>query len=356
MQDIIPSDLFNHIIQNYLNPVDLFLLRQVSKFYKNTINKNHVYDLTLRNMNYIFWDIFGENLTEFKTILEMSHVVVSGSIITQYVLDEYWNSDIDIFIPYCTDDNRLDIFLREKMKFNGIIFDYCYHDHYFQMDTSYASVFDIMSYEIYHKTIHSIHIVWIEYDDLIKYLWNACDFDICRNVYYINNHQEALRICTFKDICTKTTSFKIGPTLGSTMERYIKYVNRGFNIIRNIKYEDLAKADNDINIFKIKIISDDDFFCKHRLRNYKRLKNRKNENNMYKLIEGNMTVLSLSEELDRTFFINGYIVTIARDKQSECDNKFCPLIFCESKAKHFHFLGCYRGAMEYTDFILVIID
>src|SRR5579863_10520811 len=126
MQIIIDNDLIYYTIQTFLNPMDLFSLRQVNKYFLKRVNKNSVYRLVLRNINDIFIEIFGDDATEFKRLIELTCAVISGSFITQCVLNEYWRrSDVDVFISI---DNKIiyDIikkFLREKMNFNETRYD-----------------------------------------------------------------------------------------------------------------------------------------------------------------------------------------------------------------------------------------
>jgi hypothetical protein len=347
----------------------------------NKINYDLAYRATIRNMNRIFNEIFGDNVSEFKKLLELNHAVIFGSFITQCVLDEYWEgSDIDIFVPDMCDD--LKKFLLEKMKFRGRDYDYFYYDNYFSIELKDASINDMAFYET-SKYIIEISSIETKDNDLIKCLWNACDFDVCRNVYYIHNDQETLKLCAINDICTKTTKFKIGHRLGQTITRYYKYIDRGFDIECNIHYEDLVKLypkhryekENDeglicisatfreVEIFKIskinKIIESDDGFMTitHGRKPKKNIIARKNKFNKYKIEEGNKRLLPLSNVWNKEIYYgNGYLTVASTQNFSDTCRGYCPLFFCGSKSQHFHVSGIWYGYSSRSDFIFVIVD
>ena len=361
MHIIIDNDLIFYTIQNFLNPMDLFSLRQLNKYFLKKVKQNSVYRLVLRNMNDMLTEIFGDNATEFKRLIELTRAVISGSFITQCILNEYWEgSDIDVFISI---DNEpiYDIikkFLREKMNFKERNYD----PDYLYTYVGFRSIDTMISYKTHYDIEYSICVILVDIknDDLIKYVWDNCDFDICRNAYYINDNKEKLNICAINDICTRTTKFKIGRTLRSTIYRYYKYVERGFHIIRDIQYEDLIKLSDNFccdpvpiltyEIFKIKkidqpfILSDEFINIKHKV-----------EKSTYKLVEGNPIKLSASDDRDYKFFLINDVLIILQEYK-KCVNDHCPLIFCGSDIQHIHFYGIYRSDGACSNFILVIID
>lgn len=57
-------------------------------------------DHCINNINKKLGEIFGDQLNTFKTYLQESGAVISGSFIVQCILDEYWtDSDCDVFVP-----------------------------------------------------------------------------------------------------------------------------------------------------------------------------------------------------------------------------------------------------------------
>ena len=374
IMQIINNDLIDYIIQNFLNPMALFSLRQVAQYFKNRINRSSVYNSVIRNMDYILTNILGDNVLEFKQLIKTYNAVISGSFITQCVIDEYWeNSDIDIFILSTRkglDYKDFEKFLCGKMNFSKTPYDPFYLHNY----TAIKEICTMVSYEINH---YSFHIMWVSLKDrdLIKFLWTMCDFDICRNIYHINNNKEILNICAVNDICNKTTKFKLGQNgEGSTMRRYEKYTKRGFNIICDLKYDDFItsagkfvyEVDDEYNWGRISYdIKNEDpaniyyFYEIFKIKQMNEPSRYKSKNKTYKLIEGDVNKLSKSYHWNHTIFLENDILIILQqsDWPNFCSRDFtyCPLIFCGSKLQHIHFRGVSLGE-NYSDFIFIIVN
>src|SRR5437868_9219660 len=94
---------------------------------KFNIKSNLIYEINFR-LN----KIFGDKTDDFKQLLKDTNSVISGSFIIQCLLNEYWNTDIDIYIPtignniYQPDELKmtyersdLDNFMHNIMKYDG---------------------------------------------------------------------------------------------------------------------------------------------------------------------------------------------------------------------------------------------
>src|SRR5437667_102768 len=93
------GDVFwNEIIKN-LNISDLVHLRKVHPIYYIKITKEFIKEKIIYSINQRLTRYFGENKEEFLNLLNKTGSVISGSFIIQCILNEEWESDVDIFIP-----------------------------------------------------------------------------------------------------------------------------------------------------------------------------------------------------------------------------------------------------------------
>jgi len=182
--------------------------------------------------------IFEDNVNEFKRVMEESYAVISGSWIIQCMMDEFWqDSDIDIFVP--GEIHRMILFFQSL---NGTIIE--------EQNMVYKSILDNNHVKI--KSIvtmfvcgHKIQLIQLdiekEYQKLYHYLTSVFDFDIIKNMYYIDRQQEQLILCNINQIMTKSTVFQVGNSVMSSIKRYYRYNQRGIHIVNKMTLDDLTK-------------------------------------------------------------------------------------------------------------------
>lgn len=196
--------------------------------------------------------IFGDKYDDFNKILDITKALISGSFIIQCILGEYWeDSDIDIYFPtinnekYLTDcDNPyyyLEKFIYETMKFNMKESYRAISRYQSNQSNGKLNIEYVRNYETVTNILQIIQAkIENDHGKMKEFIYDTFDFDICKNVYYINNGKEYLNVLKLNDIFNKISKFKIGYRVGSSIQRYEKYTKRGFNIINNMTYEEIS--------------------------------------------------------------------------------------------------------------------
>lgn len=239
MDNIILTDPFLYIISLYLCPKDLLSLKFTSKTLDKIINKKMFNNFVIKNVNSRLYHIFGEKLNEFKKIIQSTKCFISGSFIVQTILGEQWDgSDIDIYTTDGTDEEPpiIENYLRETMNFNSET-RYGARTLYITDNLKITSVKDFLDpFEYKRIQIIRIEINNNSFDDAKNYIHETFDFDICKNLYYIDTN-ELLSIYHPNDIYNniiyiESESDEICYPSKIT-DRYLKYIYREFKIIVN---------------------------------------------------------------------------------------------------------------------------
>ena len=168
-------------------------------------------------------------------ILILKDSFIAGSFILQCILNEYWESDIDIFVPYR--DLREHAFGDAVYTFTPIE-DFLYNIGYDGHEDIpiYVGKDEIKTHD-YIKRVRNdtkinkplIQIISIDTDQSDEFINQWTDFDICKNLY-INGK---LIIGHISSILNKTCDFNCTCLLEQSITRYHKYQKRGFNIIKS---------------------------------------------------------------------------------------------------------------------------
>jgi hypothetical protein len=230
---------------SYLNVSDLYRLGKTCKnltfckLYINTIIINKINDKLL---SYFHNDLV--LVRQFKKIMKETCSVISGSFIIQCIIDEDWNTDLDIYIPTIGNDlktvdsykNRLheiypksiiDDFMNSTLGYGGS----GHNPRYLGITKKYIHF--VNKYENQSQIIGVK--VTKDINQLQKFINSVFDFDICKNMYYIDNEGEHIKLCSLENIINKKCNlvlenknfFRYCSVIG---RRCKKYQYRGFNI------------------------------------------------------------------------------------------------------------------------------
>jgi hypothetical protein len=236
----IPKDIHIYNIFNKLSPLNLYNLRQTNKLFFDMIDINIMKQSIIQQINERLFLIFGDKLNVFKQLMSDTKSVISGSFIIQCILNENWHSDIDIFFP--TINN-----VESKCEGGNpayAIENFLYYDMKLQWNdgedpNSYKDEVDktlinfVRSYQLL-KPKNIIQVIQVNIDNNYvrqkQYIHDTFDFDICKNIYFIDDKRDNLSILKLTNILNKIGEFNVSKTTGSSIKRYHKYINRGFNL------------------------------------------------------------------------------------------------------------------------------
>ncbi len=199
-------------------------------------------------VNKKLFEIFGDKADEFKNIMAETNAVISGSFIIQKLLGgNYENSDIDIYLPanrglgkspFSVPKTKFTNFFRKVMKWTN----YTDNDHYGANISKYL----IEYVRTYKENGYIVQFIYLNVDNNINavydYIKMNFDFDICKNIYYYNGEDNVI-LYNSDQIFNKYTEFKACERLCNSIERYYKYMERGFMFtnINKLSYKDLLK-------------------------------------------------------------------------------------------------------------------
>lgn len=175
--------------------------------------------------------IFGDKNLKFRKIIDDLGCVISGSFIIESILNEEWNdNDIDIFVPYCEKNkNHLDNFLTQCYKLDN----YSPTNKYvndFGTNSKKKTITWIKNFTVNGKTVQIINTSLPKYK-LNDFILSNFDFDICKNMYWIEKCACKLHVNNITNIVNKQFHWNYTNNIIRSLQRSIKYSKRGFNII-----------------------------------------------------------------------------------------------------------------------------
>lgn len=170
--------------------------------------------------------ILGKNsneLRDFRNALESTGAVIAGSFVTQCILGGKLraSSDIDIFVSEDTYELLFAV-LRKYM---------CYKDEErLEMEEyeEFSELVETVEEFEFGGTVFQVIQVGVEKDMIKQFVYDAFDFDICKCIYSIEGGKAEVSYKDLNTILTKTCPFECTNRPVSTVERYYKYVKRGF--------------------------------------------------------------------------------------------------------------------------------
>lgn len=240
MDKLFASDI-NNILMEFVSTKEMFDLKKIISDMKLT--DNMIKKKFIRNINSRLTKVFGNNVDVFKKFLEDTQSFISGSFIMQCILEEeYLDSDIDI---YTTNKKNIVDFHNLKIASTYGI------GHYMKVDDSkdiqyYGdSAYDLMPNVLFNVCDYYVgghdHKIQFIIADSPHNIVNNFDMDICKNIYGVDNEKEYLNIYNMDQLFEKKSVMRFVPkevdektNIHRYMRRYYKYVNRGYNLEKNI--------------------------------------------------------------------------------------------------------------------------
>ena len=278
MEKLIGGDI-RYVLSEKLSCKDIWNLVKVTE-YESTKTKlqSLLYQRCILEIKNRLKKVLGESYDEFVSVLSKTGAVISGSFIVQCLLNEDWNTDIDIFVPMIgnkigkTDSNNptteVDDLLFQKFHMvdyeAGKRYGHDVNDKKIQWVRTFSKT---PRYERdlngYYKQIKNkdnenkikegynfqVVLVDIEREKLHDFIIGNFDFDIVKNTFnFIENN---LKIFNLADIFDKRTEFKVGNRFGSSIERCKRYEKRGFTFYnKNMSYERIFEINNNRSKFR----------------------------------------------------------------------------------------------------------
>jgi len=191
-----------------------------------------------------FRSYYGVNYDQFREAMIADKAIVTGSFILQMILGERWkDSDIDMFISIedlysiwnrsnCTEVEKFILNAPTTSKEEKIK---KLSDTSLQYIDSFGPTGNIAQIRNYSvdgtKDSNFCKFQMIEVlktQDIIKFIKETFDFDVCKNTFYYDEDGMHLDILNINDILNRRIVFRIYDNLRSSIERCKKYAARGF--------------------------------------------------------------------------------------------------------------------------------
>lgn len=174
---------------------------------------------------------FGENIQKFKKLLEDSGGYISGSFIIDCILNKCWKNyfpllQIFVDVPldiYVISEECMDIFTSKFHPFFTDLQDEIGDAWY------YVSCTDDIFDDYYNLHINqSVIVRGFERANDKEWVKSIMNFDVCRNIYYIENGVEKIEIANLRGILDMVIRCSQEEYLLYSERMVEKYVERGF--------------------------------------------------------------------------------------------------------------------------------
>jgi hypothetical protein len=259
------SDTFYHEILSYLSPFDIINLKNTNKYYNKNITIKHLEKQLISVINNNLYLIFGEELDNFKRVLNSVEGIISGSFILQCFYGEKWdNSDIDIYIPNYKgkhNSNQKKGFqtnpVNNLTKFLVDVIDlYLDHD---GPGAKYTYISEdkmqVLSYYKQGENLpYSIELIYImnknDQNSVYNFIQDNFDLDICKNMFYIDGNHDKLVLSDINNLVNRKMQMVGYNDIQKSLDRIDKYKGRGFKWDKSNLT--VALIENKYNIIYIK--------------------------------------------------------------------------------------------------------
>lgn len=363
----LPKELISEI-GTHLSPCDAYSLKLTNKLAATAIS---IEQILIKRINTRLNSILGvECWNKVKIQMERVGAVISGSILIQVFLDQDWETDVDIIVPWervsysviCHKRiSDFDDFLYQTLEHGAVNYNstQTYND-------GREELISIRNYSLLNSKT-SIQTVIVKSDErtMDEFVYQHADFDICRNVFGIVNQKEYVKMCSVNEIHGRSTPFKLGKVVSNSMKRRDKYVSRGFEFTGDLEslFEQIISKSSHYKVFEIEKI----------------------EFNRYRLVKGDVKALDELTVGDIVCDDQGNQISVEQLKIDDNilefsayehsygardENIICPVKFCYGSKNcnkspindespvttqfHFHIEGIYQFFGPSNDFIFMV--
>lgn len=288
----VTNDIFKYEVLNHCNIASLMKMRALNTKYYNMITIDYIKKRIIKNIEDRLAKIFGFSWQPFQEQLKKSQAIISGSFIIQCILDEDWNTDLDIYVPSTLTRETLRQMHNGAKKIEGKIshietwlFNHNFINTRYQGSDRYnegisSDIRCVRNYGFcdpdqleeyknaspYDKYANNsrfvdpnkpqIQIIQVNQapEDIPGFIQDHFDLDICKNIYGIRESQSHLHITSLNQIISKQNCTGFGYNSKLTLARYKKYINHGFTFsdISLEQYQEFLARPEDFYLFSIK--------------------------------------------------------------------------------------------------------
>ncbi len=333
--EVIYSDWFVYNMLEHLNAKDLYSLKMSTKFHYKEIKYKDIKNVIIKTVINRLESETNIKIDVLLNYMEKNKISISGSFILQCILNEFWaDSDIDMY-TYENANLAKNVFM-----------DCGYEVSAFTTENDYAMLNEIRTignFDILGKP--TIQLILLDNDkNIFTYVNTSYDFNVCKNIFYVENGKNMLHIQHIHNIMKKQISCNFLGTSCKLSARKLKYEGRGFtfkdNVLGNYVYYNggivpivmCHSESKQINVFNNSIRVDgldkdvvDDEWC---FTDYGKLYNKEDTftSSKYELNHKN-----LFSPID-----NNHCNKIYENRPSTYICHSCPIKCLDSNIKHYH--------------------
>lgn len=357
------KDIIQEIVK-HVSVKDAYMLKLASKHFSKQIQ--NLEELLIRKINCRLAHLIGSTrLPQFKHLLQRFNAVITGSFLIQCILDEDWQTDVDIMIPVSS-VTKVELKWLNVWDFDNLLYGLLDHEDVRRESThiyedGHQDIVSLRSYTLKERTTKIQTCVFrSEAKTTNAFVYRHADFDICRNVYSVikigEDEKEYVKVATLNQICTRQTEFKLGRVVCNSMRRYAKYMNKGFTFTNSVHafFDQICSTSKSYTVFHVKRLDET---------------NETNEiDGVYQVLKGDIQTIANIIDFNQPRRKSGPARLIKCDianmtfkipdyekiPRVVCDKKVaCPVKFCFGDITHFHVGYEYADPL---DFEYIFID
>ncbi len=223
--EVIYSDWFVYNMLEHLSAKDLYSLKMSTTFHYKEIKYKDIKNMIISTIIRRLQTTTNVKIDVLLKYMEKNKISISGSFILQCILNEFWEgSDIDMYTYKYLSLNK------------NVFIDSGYEVSAFTTEKDYIMLGDISTignFEIKDKPV--LQLILLDNDkNIFTYINTSYDFNVCKNIFYIENGKYMLNMQHMHDIMNKQISCNFLGTSCKLSTRKLKYEERGFTFKNNV--------------------------------------------------------------------------------------------------------------------------
>uniref|UniRef100_A0A6C0CB06 Uncharacterized protein n=1 Tax=viral metagenome TaxID=1070528 RepID=A0A6C0CB06_9ZZZZ len=233
MDDVLFSGIFRDAIKPLLLPMGLYNMFATCKYYAKNITYQDFKIQVIKEINRRLREIYGKNYVETKQKLKRSGAIIVGSFITQCVLGEYWDSNVDICVAINANKflpKNFELFCYPETKDSYGLTIPPPLDH---PDTERIGLKELRTFFI--KNRFKVKLMGIDTNNILDHVKYHYHYNICKIIYQFKHidsdsndlSTNNLQIYNLDDIVHRRTNICANAPLHG--DHFKKYYVRGFN-------------------------------------------------------------------------------------------------------------------------------